>query len=271
MVNPYFVAGTLLLTAFLAYATYQSALLLRKFVPQENLLLNPAENVVKLLMVAFCLLLARISGLPAAAFGLHYDVAGVLRDGGIGLVGGLLALLAVNFLSEWAVRVWGTNIYSDLVMRLVTPRTGRASVWLAVAAAMAVAVLLEELLFRGLLLGGLSGAAGWMRWLAALPLSVLFGLLHLPQGRLGVVGAGLLSLVLSALFLLTGGLFAPFVAHYLINILQLVRAYRERVWEQPGRVTTQPLNIEAGEERLSAPTLRCSTQANADSAASLWL
>ena len=43
---------------------------------------------------------------------------------------------------------------------------------------------------------------------------------------------GALGGLLGLLFLWTGGLLAPLVAHYLINMLQLVRAREARFWLQ---------------------------------------
>ena len=230
-----FVIGTLTLLALLAFLTYQSAIILRRFVPQDNILLNPAENGFKLFFAALCGGLVWLSNLPPRAFGLAYDVPTLVRDILIGLLVGAVAQLLVNIGSEAAVKAFGDNIYNDLVMRNITPREdATALTWLAVSGAMIIAVLVEELLFRGLLLGGFGWLLGGGAWyiILTVALSILFGSLHLPQGRLGVYGAGLLSVFLSALFLLTGGLIAPIVAHFVINILQVIKAHRERIWQQ---------------------------------------
>ena len=58
--------------------------------------------------------------------------------------------------------------------------------------------------------------------------AALFGWLHAPQGWLGMFMAGLLSLGLSLLFLARQSLLAPFLAHWIFNVLQLVRAARLR-------------------------------------------
>ena len=87
---------------------------------------------------------------------------------------------------------------------------------------------MEELLFRSLLLGGFGTFAPPA--LLAVAWSLVFGAMHLPQGSLGIVVAAALGLLLSALFLLTGGLLAPFVAHYVINLVQLIWASFDRSW-----------------------------------------
>ncbi len=54
--------------------------------------------------------------------------------------------------------------------------------------------------------------------------------MHLPQGALGIVVAAALGVLLSALFLATSSLLAPFIAHYIINFLQLVWASKDKSW-----------------------------------------
>lgn len=256
-----FVTGTLILLALLAFLTYQSAIILRRFVPKDNILLNPAENGFKLVFTALCLGLAWLSGLPPRAFGLSYDAPTLARDFLIGLAVGVFAQLIVNIGSEAAVKAFGDNIYNDLVMRNITPREDATTLtWLAVGGAMVIAVLVEELLFRGLLLSGFGWLLGGGVWYIILTfaLSILFGSLHLPQGRLGVYGAGLLSVFLSALFLLTGGLLAPIVSHFVINILQVIKAHRERIWEQA--------EAPSAEYRVPSTELHTAESVNVDAA-----
>jgi membrane protease YdiL (CAAX protease family) len=125
-----------------------------------------------------------------------------------------------------AVRIFGKKIYSPVVVLAVLPRSGRE--WLVLPFALALSVLLEELLFRSLLLGGF----GTIAPAAALAVvwSILFGLMHLPQGVLGMIVAGALGLLLSALFLATASLVAPLAAHYVINLLQLSLASLDKSW-----------------------------------------
>ena len=53
---------------------------------------------------------------------------------------------------------------------------------------------------------------------------------HWPQGRLGVVGAAALGLALSLLFLWRWSVIACTVAHFLVNLVQLVRGRQELAW-----------------------------------------
>jgi membrane protease YdiL (CAAX protease family) len=99
-------------------------------------------------------------------------------------------------------------------------------VWMSLALLIPVAIH-EELLFRGLLLPYLRRVTGG--WTAAILLSsVIFAVLHLAQGWLGVVQVFGLSIIFSLAFLWTRSLVAVTVAHFLFDFLQfqLIRALR---------------------------------------------
>ena len=89
----------------------------------------------------------------------------------------------------------------------------------------AVAGGCEEILFRGVIQGGMT------RWLpevwALVATSVLFGLVHFAS-RTYALFAGVMGLYLGGLFLVQGSLLAPIVAHSLYDFIALVyiaRAY----------------------------------------------
>ncbi|MEZ4684453.1 MAG: CPBP family intramembrane glutamic endopeptidase, partial [Caldilineaceae bacterium] len=116
----------------------------------------------------------------------------------------------------------GERFYSSVVIKSITPRNRQEL--LLVLLAMGPVVLLEELLFRSLLIGGFQAViplplllVGW---------SIIFGLLHSPQGWWGMVGAGLAGLLFGMLFVKQGSLVLPLVAHYVTNSLQVVQAMR---------------------------------------------
>lgn len=216
--------ATVLLTLLLAWITYRSHLILKEFQPPFNLLLSPPESLARLLLVGLCLGLAWFSGLPARQFGLLSPQP--LQSIGVGLVLGLIVQVAVHGLTSWAIARFGRKIYSPVVIRNILPR--RPSEWFWVALAFIPAVAMEELLFRSLWLGLFQG-------LIPLPLligvaSLLFGLMHQPQGLLGVMTAGGLNILLCLLFIGTGELLPPLLAHYVINLLQVVAASRQREW-----------------------------------------
>ncbi|MFC1975297.1 CPBP family intramembrane glutamic endopeptidase [Chloroflexota bacterium] len=214
----------ILLTLFLTWVTYQSNSLLQKFQPDFNLLLSPPELVVRIILVGGCLLLAWLMGLPAEQLGLA--IADPLGHIGVGLVAGIVILAVVNLLTFGAIRYFGRDIYSPWVIRNILPR--RPLEWVLVPLALAPAVAMEELLFRTLWLGGFSDIIPLP--VLILGTSVVFGIMHLPQGFLGVIVAGGVNVLLSLLFLETGGILAPLVAHYVINLLQVLLAHYQRDW-----------------------------------------
>lgn len=217
-----FVLLTVLLAALIGWSTYQSARLLRRWKPDYNLLLNPAENLVRIGLLLASVGLGWLSGLPADVLGWRWPPRAA--DMAVGAAAGVGLSLALTAASDRAIRRWSSAVYSPTVILNVLPTNARE--WALVLAALVPAVALEEVLFRSLLIGGLSPLAP--TWLLAVGVSAYFGLLHLPQGRLGVVGTAAAGMVLSALFIATGSLAAALAAHYAANVLQLAQASRRR-------------------------------------------
>lgn len=211
---------TFALVAFLSYGTYATARLLRTWQPDRNLLLLPAENLLRLVLIALCIILGLLSGAPPAQLGWVFPAIGQqLLWGTVWGVG-----LALFFYSstKWLVYATGQRFYSSVVIQAITPRSRRELV--LVLLVMAPVVLVEELLFRSLLIGGFA-------LFLPLPLliigwSLLFGLLHAPQGIWGMLGAGLGGLLLSILFVVQGSILLPIVAHYVTNCVQVIQAMR---------------------------------------------
>jgi uncharacterized protein len=87
----------------------------------------------------------------------------------------------------------------------------------------ALAGLGEETLFRGVIQAGAAEGIGGPNgvWLALLLAAVLFGLLHLITPTYGIL-AGLVGLYLGWLWLLSGNLLTPIVAHAAYDFLALV-------------------------------------------------
>lgn len=212
-------ALTLALTVLLSYSTYRTAELLKQWRPPGNPLLYPLENLLRAGLIALCLGLGVLSGLPAARLGWTTEEIG--RALGVGALWGAGMALVLYLATERLVRSGGRG-YSPLIAELIVPRSRREL--LLVALAMALTVTLEELLFRSLLLGGLTVVLP--AWLLVAVLGVWFGLLHQPQGPIGMLGAGLAGMFLSWLFLHTGALWTPLAAHYVANMAQLVAVMR---------------------------------------------
>lgn len=230
----FFVFGTLVILVLLAWGTYRTAEFLRRTPPTFNLLLLPTENALRLVLIGICLGLGEVSGLGHAQFGWTLPHFG--RDAVVGFGVGLAAAMLLPLLTRFAVSRLGKSIYSPLVIQSVLPRSARE--WVLVPAALVPMVLLEELLFRSLLLGGFAVlvpaivlAASW---------SLLFGVMHVPQGALGIAVAAGMGLLLSGLFLVTASLVAPFVAHYVINLVQLIWASVDRDWLAAYQASQQP-------------------------------
>lgn len=216
--------AVLLLTAGLAWMTYQSNVLLKRFKPNFNLLLSPPELIVRVLLVGICLFLAWLSGLPAAQLGLNSP--NLLRSIGFGAAIGLVVQIFVNVLTRWAIARFGHHLYSPVVVQSILPR--RAIEWIPVSLALIPAVAMEELLFRSLWLG-VFGLVIPLPWLI-LGTSLIFGFMHQPQGPLGVVLTGSINVLFCGLFVWSGELLIPLVAHYTINLLQLGAAYFSSDW-----------------------------------------
>jgi membrane protease YdiL (CAAX protease family) len=213
-----------LLTILLAWLTYRSHMLLKSFQPSFNLLLSLPESIVRLVLVGLCLALAWLSGLPASQLGL--SSVHPLQTVGLGLIVGLVSQVIVNGLTFGTIRRFGRNIYSPLVIRNILPRRPVEWFWLALAFWPAVAM--EELLFRSLWLGVFQDLVPLL--ILIIGTSIVFGLMHQPQGILGMLIAGLLNIFLGLLFVWSGELLLPLLVHYIINLLQVLAASRQREW-----------------------------------------
>ncbi len=208
------------LLALVSFGTARTAAILQHYTPPGNLLLGWPDNIVRLLAVIGCVALGVTLGPGPQALG--WSVEALWRDVAAGAVSGLIFALVLSGGASVVVRLWGPEVVSTRMVRSILPVDGRE--WVGVLAAMLPAALLEELLFRSLPLGGLSGLIS--PWLLLWPLSLLFGLLHWPQGGWGVAGATLVGVFLSFLFLITGSLWAALAAHYVMNVHQLIAAKR---------------------------------------------
>jgi membrane protease YdiL (CAAX protease family) len=108
----------------------------------------------------------------------------------------------------------------DSLISTTTTPLGRA---LMISAAVVVAPVAEEVVFRGILLPGL---ARHMRTQSALIVSAaLFGLFHVPSHGIGAIMPGLLGLVFGWARLRTGSLAAPILLHAANNLLVTLLAW----------------------------------------------
>jgi uncharacterized protein len=141
-------------------------------------------------------------------------------DFGTGLaVGAAIAFVLVLVLPVILFRDRINEVTAVGDITALLPRTRGELIY---GAAMSVnAGVVEELLFRlGMpaLLFGITGNGVVAFALAA----VLFGLLHIYQGAWGVVGATLLGLLFTAIYLLSGSILVVIAVHALVDLRSLV-------------------------------------------------
>lgn len=78
--------------------------------------------------------------------------------------------------------------------------------------------IVEEIVYRGFVIWYLS--LFMPVWGAVVASSIAFGLGHTYQGPVGALRAGLVGLALAVLYVVTGSIWLPIVAHVLIDVLQ---------------------------------------------------
>jgi membrane protease YdiL (CAAX protease family) len=115
----------------------------------------------------------------------------------------------------------------EFMDRHVVPLFRHTPAW-QLALIAVVAGLGEELLFRGLFQHGLAEWIGAPHgvWIALLVASLAFGLCHAVTACYAVL-AGLIGVYLGGLFLLTGNVLAPIVAHAVYDFVALVYLVRD--------------------------------------------
>lgn len=215
-----FLIATLTLTGFLGYGTFATARLLRTWKPERNLLLLPQENALRVVLVLACIGLGLLSGVEPAALGWQWH--NWRTDALLGLGIGLALAFGFYAATRLLLHLGGGRFYSPSILEILLP-ADRREFWL-VLLAFIPAVLVEELLFRSLLIGGLSPLVAPLALVFGM--GVAFGLLHSPQGIWGMVGAGLAGVIFGLLFVETGSLVASLVAHYVANSAQITLAMR---------------------------------------------
>lgn len=136
----------------------------------------------------------------------------------MGLAGASASLTAGGLAISYAFRALGARLgwkETELV-HAVMPVT-RGEKWLFVVLCLAAGVS-EEIVFRGFVpLFVLPWFGHYM--LAALPVSLVFGILHAYQGVHGVARTSLLGLLLAAGAAMTGSLLPSMLAHAALNLL----------------------------------------------------
>lgn len=239
-----FVFLTLGLIGFVGYGTFRTADLLREWRPEGNALLMPMDVIFRLVLLLVCVALGLLSGVDRATLGWQAPHLREQVTWGAAW-GALMALIAVS-VTHFLVRRTGERFYSSVIIELIVPKNAREA--FLVLLALVPVVVLEELLFRSLFIGGLS---------LLLPVAMLvicggamFGLLHSPQGIWGMIGAALGGLAFGWLFVAWESLVAPTVAHYVANVAQIGVA----MWLLRNEPDKRAANQSAGSSSTLSPS-----------------
>jgi len=183
-------------------------------VPFDTRLLLANVALTHGLLGTFLVIAAWYSNIPRVALAVDGGLAAALVPGV--LLGG--ALYAANEAAAYLADL--SRIEHDERLReLLAPESARGWAVLLLAVLPLIAGV-EELLFRGALIGVFAAGYGLPVWGLAAVSSVLFGLGHGLQGPAGVLVTGALGFVLAAAYVMTGSLWVVIVAHYLINALE---------------------------------------------------
>ncbi|WP_336034783.1 CPBP family intramembrane glutamic endopeptidase [Halobacterium yunchengense] len=217
-----FAAFAVLLTAAVVALTWASRGVLESrdadgLTPRSLLVqVSSSQAAVGLLVLAA----AWTARIPVDAF----RIGASWRHAAVGAAVGVL-LAAGN---EAAMRVLdeaGLGYDEDLRAAL-TPAD--AAGWLVLfGVALPVVAGVEELLFRGVLVGAFAAGFGASPWLLAAASSVAFGAAHTAQGAVGVAVTTALGFALAAAYVLTGSLLAAVVAHYVVNAAEFALHARD--------------------------------------------
>ena len=136
-----------------------------------------------------------------------------------GLLGGVLASVAIGALASEAL---GAKKKSTMVVGDVQTLMPRNTAEIAHSLLFAANAGFSEELFFRLLLPLLIAMVFGNALAAFLAAAVIFGLVHIYQGWVGVVATTILGLLLSALYLGTGSIWIAIVAHALLDVINLV-------------------------------------------------
>ena len=136
-----------------------------------------------------------------------------------GLLGGVLARIAIGALASKAL---GAKKKTTMVVGDVQPLMPRNGAEIAHSLLFAANAGFSEELFFRLLLPLLIAVTLGDALAAFLAAAIIFGLVHIYQGWVGVVATTILGLLLSALYLGTGSIWIAIVAHASLDVINLV-------------------------------------------------
>ena len=126
---------------------------------------------------------------------------------------------ADNLMSYFLSLQWPDYIESNLAEDLIPYREGSFMIWLTVFLAVIIGPIMEEIVFRGLILQRFAIKYGASK--AIVLSSVIFGLLHAEA----ILGAAIFGVFMSVLYLHTKNLWVPIGVHIINNLLAVVFAH----------------------------------------------
>jgi uncharacterized protein len=158
---------------------------------------------------------------------LRWPLFGMTRLDRAGVLWGIAATVPMVVAFRWTLRSDSPSlaIIRQFLEHVVRPIFGSWSIW-QLGAISILAGICEEGLFRGLIQARLAPVIG--SWGALAVASVAFGFAH-PMNRPYIIAATITGLYLGGLFLLTGNLLAPVIAHAVYDFCALIyflRVYR---------------------------------------------
>lgn len=167
-------------------------------------------------------------------------------SGAVGLValpwgaflGWTVALVVAGLAATAAFRWLGVvvDLREEPLLRALMPRSPRERGTFAVLSL--AAGVGEELAYRGYVIGVLSGVIGTFG--AAVVSTVVFGVLHVYQGILGMARTAVLGGLLAGVFLLSGSLWPPIAAHAVLDILLGIFLAERMMVPEPGSGVPEP-------------------------------
>jgi membrane protease YdiL (CAAX protease family) len=175
----------------------------------RSILLEHKDFAFRVMSVVTLITALLISQIPLQQVGLASH--SVIEDLFIGAGLGFVLRRVLNFTLSRIYVVDSKETRCNLLLKGILPRSSLKK-WLLLTVVLPVGGFLEELYFRGILIGGLSPFVGLY---VAVMISILFfAFSHLVQGKLGLLGSGLSGAVLAIVFLWRNSLLPLFVAHY---------------------------------------------------------
>jgi len=185
---------------------------------ERSILLEPKDLAFRIISVAILITTILMSQIPLQQVGLTSQ--NVVEDIFIGIGLGFALRHFLN-LALSRMRVIGSEKTGcNLILKSILPRSNLQR-WLLITVVLPIGGFLEELYFRGILIGGLSPFAGL--YVAVLISILFFAFSHIVQGRLGVLGSGLSGAVLAITFMWRNSLLPLFMAHYVGDLEPLSR------------------------------------------------